>query len=85
MLEQMLHTCNMGFVGPVSFKLNMLVYFSSKSKTACNILSRNGPFGSYTTILNWLNDQGHNAITAPQGDIITFFDNNQVVGKNYKI
>ncbi len=78
-LEELYHVyCarNEKFVGPVSFAQGVLVYFCTRSKTACNILANISPSGSYHTIVNWINEKSNHSLAPPTVDHITFFDNN---------
>ncbi len=84
-MENIYHTRNHNFIGPSSFKAHLLSYFHCKSKSASTILSKFGPFGSYTTLLNWLAQQGTQPIAAPDTDILTFVDNNQNIGRTHHI
>ncbi len=84
-LEHIYHARNRHFIGPTSFKANLLTYFHSKSKSACKILSHFGPFGSYTSLIQWLGEQGKIPNSAPTHELLTFFDNNQVVCKNHHV
>ena len=84
-LENMYHARNRSFIGPTSFKAHILAYFHSKSKSTSHILGQFGPFGSYTALHKWLNEQGKVPLPTPNTDIISFFDNNQVVGKTHHV
>jgi hypothetical protein len=49
------------------------------SKDGVAIGSACSPGGSYSSVLNWLNDHSEQKIQFPRkSDIISFFDNNQV-------
>ena len=82
-LEHMVHLRHLGYIGPISFAKNLISYFTVKSRQVSNLLSYDGPFGSYTTVIKWIREQGMDPLMCPNGDVITFFDNNQVVGKQY--
>ncbi len=58
-----------------------LTHFYSKS--ACKIFSHFAPFGSYTSLIQWLGEQNQTPYSPPTHDILTFFDNNQVACKNH--
>ena len=45
-----------------------------------------GPYGSYPTVITWLEDQATLLLQCPpDGNLITFFDNNQIIGKSWNI
>ncbi len=75
------HNHNHYFIGPTCFKAHLLTYFHSKSKSASYILSHFGPFGSYTSLIKWLTEQGKTPSPTLCNDIITYYDNNQVISK----
>lgn len=84
-LEHIYHCRDRHFIGPLSFKRAIEIYFTSKSKTSCSILSKAAPFPSYQTLLTWLSNQGKDPLMCPNGDTITFFDNNQIIGKTHNV
>jgi hypothetical protein len=85
-IEQLMFCRNNNIIAPLSFTCNLLTYFATGSKVACTLQSSTGPAGSYTSILNWLNDQTAEPLTCPRTDsVVTFFDNNQVVEKNWRV
>ncbi len=85
MLEHLYYVQNRRFVGKTCFARNLMVYCSTRSKQSVDILASDGPYGAYATVTHWLRQQGKHRLTAPEGDIITYFDNNQVVGKTHHI
>ena len=38
-----------------------------------------------STIQSWLKEQGKTPNSLPPNDVVTFFDNNQVIGRNYGV
>ena len=84
-MEHVYYMRNERFVGPSAFAKTLMVYFSSRSKFAVNVLSKNGPYASYRTLMNWIEEQGSVPLAAPETDVITFFDNNQIIGKTHHI
>lgn len=56
------------FIMHAIFSSLALVFFRSKSKSAC-ILSHFGPHGSYTPLIQWLGEQGQTPNLAPTHDI----------------
>jgi hypothetical protein len=73
-------------ITPWCFASNLLTYFVSGSKTACTINSSTYPSGCYTTVLNWAKHQADVPIIVPgESDVITYFDNNQVLARNWRV
>ncbi len=85
MLEHLLLCAESAFCRQTCFARNLMVYSSTRSKLPLDILATDGPYGAYANVTHWLQQQGKNRLTAPEGDIITYFDNNQVVGKTHHI
>ena len=72
-------------ITPLFFIFNLITYFFSGSKTTACILSALSPSGSYYTMKNWFKGQLRNICKLPSNDIITFFDNNQVLSRNWRV
>lgn len=54
-------------------------FYITGSKSALTLSTKGSPSGSYSTVQNWIADQGKQSIQCPQhADVVTFFDNNQV-------
>ncbi|XP_062577384.1 uncharacterized protein LOC134239238 [Saccostrea cucullata] len=71
---------------PFSFSVNLLIYYISNSKTVCNHYSAAHPAGSYSSLINWIEEHSTLPIIIPsKHDIITFFDNNQVLARNWRV
>ncbi|XP_062603684.1 uncharacterized protein LOC134265484 [Saccostrea cucullata] len=61
-------------------------FYITGSKSALTLSTKGSPSGSYTTVQNWIADQGKQKIQCPQhADVVTFFDNNQVLEKKWKV
>ncbi|XP_078336984.1 uncharacterized protein LOC144626577 [Crassostrea virginica] len=61
-------------------------YYITGSKSALTLATKGSPCWSYTTIQSWIADQGKEEIHCPQDpDVVTFFDNNQVLEKKWKV
>ena len=85
-IENLYKCVNYRFIGPTSFTINLLVYILSGSEKALNILSAHGCGGSYTTIKTWLKDNASEELHySLDEDVITFFDNAQILGKNWRV
>ena len=72
-------------ITPLFFIFNLISYFFSGSKTTACVLSALSPSGSYYTMKNWFKGQLSNICKLPANDIITFFDNNQVLSRNWRV
>lgn len=69
---------------PLSFTENMIGYSLSKSKSIITEIGSVIPGGSYNTLKSWIENQG-TTLDFPSQDCIVAFDNNQKVGKSWKI
>ena len=73
-------------ITPLFFIFNIVSYFICGSKLTSSTLSAFTPSGSYTTLKNWLQGQMSNLCSLPSlNDIITYFDNNQVLSRNWRV
>jgi 7-cyano-7-deazaguanine synthase in queuosine biosynthesis len=70
---------------PFSFAINLLIYFFVRSKQVANVLFRHGPYGSYDSIRGWLDRGAEKPLTPPTGDLVVAFDNDQVLGKSWRV
>ncbi len=84
-MEHVYYMQNERLMDPSAFGKTLMVYFASRSKFAVNVLSKNGPYASYRTFTNWIEEQGSVPLAAPETDVITFYDNNQIIGKTHHI
>ena len=73
-------------VTPLLFLVSVLHYFVTGSKTVVNILSCLTPSGHYTILRKWFENYFSNKCLCPSGrDIISFFDNSQVLARNWRV
>lgn len=85
-IEHLYSLISSNIIMPFSFSINLLTYYMSNSKTVCNMYSSAHPAGSYTSVLKWIEEHAANPITIPfQHDVITYFDNNQVLARNWRV
>ena len=71
---------------PLHFARNLVNYQVSGSKLLCTLNSRASPVGSYTTGTKWLDKESLSPLPAPPAvDISTYFDNNQVLVRNWRV
>ena len=76
----------LNLVTPLAFAINLVGYYLSGSKIICSLNNSTSPAGSYPTLRSWINLQREAPLNAPQnGDIITFFDNNQILSRNWRV
>ena len=76
----------MNFIGPFGFAVNLLVYLMTGSEYAANMIGSISGGGCYATLIKWLYVQASQAIKCNfEDDVITFFDNAQVLGKNWHV
>ena len=70
----------------LSFITSLMCYVMTGSKSVCRIISSVTPSGCYNTLLNWLKEQSSSYIPPPSDiDIISFFDNNQILSRNWNV
>jgi len=76
---------NSKLVLPLSFQENILIYSLSRSKTLVSYSGKLNPFGSYDYMAKWMSAQALDPIDVPMGVVRSVFDNEQVIGKTYKV
>ena len=85
-LESIYRLCDSKFIGPWSFMQNLIVFASSKSKIACNVLGSAVPGAKYSRVSSFLNEvESRKEPVCPEGDLIFMFDNEQVIGKSWNV
>lgn len=83
---ELIYGChNSKLVLPLSFQENLLVYSLCRSKQLVSYNSRMYPAGSSDFISKWLTDQSNQPVEFPNGLVRAVFDNEQVIGKTYKV
>jgi hypothetical protein len=76
---------NSNLVLPLSFQENILIYSLSRSKTLVSYSGKLNPSGSYNYMAKWMSEQALDPIDVPMGVARSVFDNDQVIGKTYKV
>ncbi|XP_062600641.1 uncharacterized protein LOC134262278, partial [Saccostrea cucullata] len=78
-LESLYGCRNQRFVSPISFAQSLIGFYITGSKSALTLSTKGSSSGSYSTVQNWIADQGKQKIQCPQhADVVyTFFNNNQ--------
>ena len=73
------------YITPLFFIFNIVSYFICGGKLT-STLSAFTPSGSYSTVKYWLQGQMSYLFSIPLlNDIITYFDNNQVLSRNWRV
>jgi hypothetical protein len=73
------------YISALSHAENVVLYPFSGSKYACNIFGKCLGSGSYWTIQKTEKELAKIPPRFPVGDIIVVYDNNQVIGKHYRV
>ena len=73
------------FVAPMCFVNNIMQCQATQSRMCINLNGKIGPAGSYKTVSNWLVSQSTKELDFPQSDCMVAFDNDQVVGKSWRV
>ncbi len=84
-IESIAHLRNQRYIGPQSFVKSALLYLTSHSKAAINLLAKDTPYASYPCFIAWLEQQGKMALETPKADLLSSIDHNQVVGRTHHI
>lgn len=61
------------------------MYNATNSKQAVNLLGDSGPYDHYHAVKDWLWNQSMEPLPYPENDCVAKFDNNQVIGRSWKI
>ena len=85
LIDQLYSSRNDRLVLPFSFRHNILKYSFSHSRSLIDANNSFLPAGSNTYLTNWLTKNAENEIPFPDGLIKVVFDNEQVIGKKYKV
>ena len=73
------------FVTPMCFVNNIMQCQATQSRMCINLNGKTGPAGNYKTVSNWLVSQSTKKLDFPQSDCMVAFDNDQVVGKSWRV
>ena len=85
-IECIYKTVHNNTIAPLSFSVNLMNYLVTGSDIACNMIGSLIPGGCYTTIWNFLESNSqHPLISTNVHDMITFFDNSQVIGRTWNV
>lgn len=83
--EYFVHLLHPNTILSLCFMENLLMYNATNSKQAVNLLGDSGPYGHYHAVKDWLSNQSMEPLPYPENDCIAIFDNNQVIGRSWKI
>jgi hypothetical protein len=76
---------NSKYITALSHYENIVLYHFSGSKYACYIFGKSSASRSYWTIQRTENELAKIPPKFPKGDIVVVYDNNQVIGKQYRV
>ena len=85
MIENMYNCRNSRLILPLAFRDNIVTYKISNSSVLSALAASYTPSGSHTTLTNWLNSAAEHPVAFPPGLVRVVFDNEQVVGKRYRV
>lgn len=83
--EYLLHLLHPSAILSLCFMENLLMYNTTNSKQAANLLGDSGPYGHYDAVRLWLSQQSMDPLPFPEKDCVVIFDNNQVIGRSWNI
>ena len=84
-IEQSYGFQNQRLVLPLSFAENIIAYSYTHNKNLIQMNSKTLPSGIITTIRKFLEDSSSEPIPFPPGCVRVVFDNEQTIGKRYRI
>ena len=84
-IEAMYGSINKKLILPGSFRHNIVAYSFSHSRQLIDYINSIMPASSYSTLTGWLSNEAKKEITFPKEDVRVVFDNQQVIGKRYKV
>lgn len=83
--EYFVHLLHPNAILSLCFMENLLMYNATNSKQAVNLLGDSGPYDHYHAVKDWLWNQSMEPLPYPENDCVAKFDNNQVIGRSWKI
>ena len=84
-IELIYNMRNSRLVMPVSFIENLITYTTTHSRNLVTYLSKVSPAGAYTFLESWFTTHAVDPIQFPNGLVRSIFDNEQKVGKTWRI
>ena len=85
LIEQIYNCRNKRSVLPLGFRENLITYKLSNNPLLSALNCSLKPSGSPTYLTSWLNSSASSAIEFPEGIVQVVFDNEQIIGKQYKL
>lgn len=76
---------NQRFIHPISVAQNIVLHSYARSRTACHIFGNLQPSGSYRYLEETVSEISKDKPCFPQGDIYVAFDNQQIVGRDFRV
>ena len=86
LIEQIYNCRKRRLVLPLSFRENLITYQLSNNPLLSALLNCSSkPSGSHTYLTSWLNSSASSEIEFPEGIERVVFDNEQIIGKRYRV
>jgi hypothetical protein len=73
------------YISPSSQAENMIIYQFSGSRVVCDVIGKLYGGGSYSSIQRTIDELAEVEPKFPSGDIIVAYDNNQKIGRQYRV
>ena len=84
-VESILNLSAAHTVLPVHFRESVLLYVLTGSKLALTTVGGASPHSSYWSVRSWLSNLSDKPSKVPTGDIMTAFDNNQILQRRWRV
>ena len=86
LIEQIYNCRKRRLILPLSFRENLITYQLSNNPLLSALLNCSSkPSGSHTYLTSWLNSSASSEIEFPEGIERVVFDNEQIIGKRYRV
>ena len=85
MIEHIYDCRNKRLVLPLAFRENLVTYKMSNSPLLTSLNGNSSPSGAHTFLTTWLNNNASQCLEFPEGLVRVVFDNEQVIGKRYRV
>ena len=85
LIEQIYNRRNRRLVLPLSFREILITYILSNNPLLSALNCSSKPSASHTYLTSWLNSSASSEIEFPEGIVRVVFDNEQIIGKRYRV
>ena len=85
LIEQIYNRRNRRLVLPLSFREILITYILSNNPLLSALNCSSKPSASHTYLTSWLNSSASSEIEFPEGIERVVFDNEQIIGKRYRV